>query len=421
MQIDYKHIIFHIDANSAFLSWEAINRIQHGEIVDLRQISSIVGGDPVTRHGIVLAKSIPAKKFGIKTGESLFSALRKCPKLTIVRPNYDLYFKCSNAMVYILRQYSPYIQRYSVDECFVDIINKDSTAESVLQLAYGIKERIKKELGFTVNIGISTNKLLAKMASDFEKPDKVHTLYMNEIDKKMWPLPIEDLFMVGRATSPKLRKLGINTIGDLAKYDFNIIKHRLKSHGIMIYNYAHGIEDSQVKSEKVNEIKGIGNSTTISFDVTDRQTAYNIIISLTETVAMRLRDAEKKCRLVAVGIKNNEFITYGRQRKLLNDTDSTNEIIKIAKILFDELWKGEPIRHLSVRVSELSDNKFNQISLFVDEKQEKEKELDKAVDNIRLKYGNTSIVRSVFLHSGLKSISGGIGNDKEYPLMSSIL
>ena len=239
--------IFHIDVNSAYLSWEAVYRLQHGENIDLRKIPSVVGGDPKTRHGIVLAKSIPAKRFNIKTGETLYEATNKCKNLTIVPPNYGLYMKCSNAMINLLKEYSPNIQRFSVDECFMDFTDMNALYGDSIAAAQMIKERIKKELGFTVSIGVSNNKLLAKMGSDLKKPDAVTSLFPEEIKEKMWPLPIEDLFMVGRATAPKLKKLGIFTIGDLAMANLNLIKYKLKSHGELIWNYENGIEDSKIK------------------------------------------------------------------------------------------------------------------------------------------------------------------------------
>lgn len=256
-------LVFHIDVNSAYLSWEATYRLQQGETLDLRTIPSVVGGDETSRHGIVLAKSIPAKKYNIKTGETLHDARIKCPELVIVPPRYWLYMKCSSAMHKILYEYTPIIQRFSVDESFLDFSNMENLYTDYIRLAETIKERIKVELGFTVNIGISNNKLLAKVASDLKKQDRIHTLFPHEIRKKMWPLTVEDLFMVGRATAPKLHKLNINTIGDLANYDVNILKNILKSHGEVIWNYANGIDNSQVRKSNYIEMKGIGNSTTI--------------------------------------------------------------------------------------------------------------------------------------------------------------
>jgi DNA polymerase-4 len=301
---DKDKIIFHIDVNSAYLSWEAVYRLQHGASVDLRKIPSVVGGDPKTRHGIVLAKSIPAKKYRIKTGETLYEATNKCPNLTIVAPNYALYMKCSDAMINILKEYSPHIQRFSVDECFLNFTNLQHLHGNPVSAAHRIKEQIKKKLGFTVSIGVSSNKLLAKMGSDLKKPDAVTTLFPEEIKEKMWPLPIEDLYMVGRDTASKLYKMGIYTIGDLAKADLNLIKYKLKSHGEMIWRYANGIETSDVRMENYITRRGLGNSTTVSFDVEDRPTAHLILLSLTEMTAMRLRDSENLCSIVSVKAKN---------------------------------------------------------------------------------------------------------------------
>ncbi len=413
-------VIFHIDVNSAYLSWEAVYRLQHGEKQDLREIPSVVGGDPKTRHGIVLAKSIPAKKFKVQTGESLYTACQKCPNLTIISPSYGLYMKCSNALVSILKEYSSKVQRYSVDECFLDYTSMNVLLGSPIEAAHKIKDRIYKELGFTVNIGISTNKLLAKMASDLKKPNRVHTLFPNEIKSKMWTLPVEDLYMVGRATAPKLHKMGIYSIGDLATADVDLIRYRLKSHGVMIWNYANGFEASKVRVNNYIHRKGVGNSTTIAYDVTDVENALMILLSLTEMVAMRLRNMGSLCRVVSVSIKTKDLKKYSHQRKLFSPTDSTNDIYIVVKKLFEEAWQNEPIRHLGVRISEICTDEFYQTSIFDGPNLERKRSLDSAIDDIRLKYGLKSIGRGSFVNSGIKPIIGGVGAD-DYPMMSSIL
>lgn len=415
-----KRIIFHIDVNSAFLSWEAAYRIQHGDPVDLREIPSVVGGNEETRHGIILAKSIPAKKSGIITGETLYNARIKCPELVVVPPRYWLYVLCSNALNEILKHYTPQIQRFSVDESFLDFTNMEHLYPNYMELAEEIKERIKKELGFTVNIGISSNKLLAKVASDFKKPDKIHTLFPPEIKEKMWPLPVEDLFMVGRATTPKLHKLNIYTIGDLASYDVDILRYTFKSHGQLIWNYANGIDTSKVRVSNYISMKGIGNSTTIAFDVQDRATAHKILLSLCETVGMRLRDSCNCCNVVSVSVRGNDLISYSRQKKLDSATDSTRKIYEVICCLFDNLWKLNPIRHLGVQVADLCNNDFHQYSLLDTFNYDKDSKLNKAIDEIRLKYGHNAVFRSCFLHSGLNSMCGGVV-EEEYPLMSSML
>jgi DNA polymerase-4 len=412
--------VFHIDVNSAFLSWEAVYRLQHGESLDLRTIPAVVGGNEKNRHGIVLAKSIPAKKYHIQTGESLYAARIKCPGLVIVPPRYGIYINCSNAMLDILREYSPEVQRFSVDECFLEFTSMEKIFGDPVTAANIIKNRIKRELGFTVNIGISVNKLLAKMAGELSKPDKVHTLYPDEIPKKMWPLPVEDLLMVGRATAPKLHTLGIKTIGDLAKYSVKNLELKLKSHGLLIWQYANGLESSEVRNIST-DIKGIGNATTTKYDVEDQRTAEIFLLSLTETVAGRLRKAGYCCSLVAIGIKDANFRYCSHQKKLYTPVNSTQQIFSAAKLLFKELWRGQPLRLLGVRVSDLSADKNMQLSIFHNAEQEqKMRALDGAVDNIRLQFGSRAIIRAAFLHSGINPLSGGVG-EEEYPIMSSIL
>jgi len=415
-----KRYIFHIDANTAYLSWEAVSRLQHGDPLDLRTVPSVVGGDPATRHGIVLTKSIPAKKFKIETGETLYSACQKCPDLIIVPPHYGLYRQCSDAMVEIIKEYSPSVQRFSVDECFLDFSGLDLLSDDPVKTAHEIKDRIKNELGFTVNIGISTNKLLAKMAGELKKPDMVHTIFPGEISTKMWPLPIEELFMVGRATSKKLRSRGIRTIGALANFDLARIRLLLKSHGVLVWNYANGIDYSPVRPGGAIVVKGMGNSTTIPFDVENRNNAHLVLLSLVESVSTRLRQANVLARLVSISFRTNEFYGCSHQKKLFNSTDCTDEIWEIACELFDELWQGQPLRHMGLRVSEFCQNDFFQTSLFGKD-YEKRRKVDSAVDIIREKYGSSAIFRSAFLNSGLHSITGGVVENEDYPMMTSLL
>lgn len=415
-----RKLIFHIDVNSAYLSWEATYRLQQGEKLDLRTLPSVVGGDEASRHGIVLTKSIPAKKFKIQTGETLHNARIKCPDLIVVPPRYWLYMMCSSAMHKILLEYTPTIQRFSVDESFLDFSNMENLYPDYMELANTLKERIKLDLGFTVNIGISNNKLLAKVASDFKKPDRIHTLFPEEIKDKMWPLPVEELFMVGRATAPKLHKLNINTIGDLANYDVEILKNKLKSQGQLIWNYANGIDYSEVRKSNNIEMKGIGNSTTIAFDVEDKETAHMVLLSLCETVGMRLRDSGNCCTVVSVTIRGNDLIFYSRQKKLTVATDSTRKVYETACYLFDNVWKGNPIRHLGVHITDFCGNDFYQSSLLDTFNYEKDRKLNKVVDDIRLKFGPKSVMKSCFLHSGLQPMCGGVG-ENDYPVMGSIL
>jgi len=418
--MDTQRIIFHLDVNSAYLSWTATHRLQQGYTVDLRDIPCVIGGDELSRHGIVLAKSMAAKKCGIQTGNPLRLALEQCPELTIIPPDYTLYQKASKAMIAILKEYSPHVQQFSVDECFLDYTDMEHLFGSHLEAAFAIKERIKNELGFTINIGISTNKLLAKMASDFQKPDRIHTLFPDEIQRKMWPLPVSDLFMVGRQTSKKLHSLGIHTIGQLARTAPSILTTHFKSFGLMIYQYANGIDSATVKTSNFEVVKGMGNSTTVHFDVLTADDAYLVLLSLCESIGMRLRHASFCAGLIGISIITNEFSGASHQRKMDVATDSTTYLFSICKELFDELWDGSPIRKLGVRTTDLQENTYFQSSFLVQFDFIRQKQLDACVDSLRLKYGKKTIQRASFIHSGLSPITGGIG-EEGYPVMTSIL
>lgn len=418
--VDMSHYIFHIDVNSAYLSWIATDRLAHGDPLDLREIPAVVGGDEKSRHGIVLAKSIPAKAYGIHTGEPLIAARQKCPGLTIVPPDRKLFVKASQATMAIIREYSPRVQQFSIDECFVDYNTNGPSSTPPVELAHQIRNRIRDELGFTVNIGVSTTKILAKMASDFTKPDRVHTLFPDEVQKKMWPLPVSDLFMVGRATSRKLHEMDINTIGALATADIKRLEKHFMSFAHLIQSYANGMDESVVRTSNHEVVKGMGNSTTIKFDVTDSRDAYMVLLSLSECVGMRLRRANMCAGLVAVSITDHNFRRCSRQHKLSVAMNSTSYIHNIAMMLFDQLWDGTPIRKLGVRVTDLHTNEYVQLSLFETYDFIKARKVDEAIDSLRDRYGNEVIQRACFLHSGMKPVTGGVGDD-DTPVMTSIL
>lgn len=409
----FANVIYHIDVNSAFLSWEATYRLHHkGGKVDLREQVAAVGGDVTMRHGIILAKSIPAKKYNIQTGESLLEARQKCPELIIVPPNYNLYEKCSAAFMAILREYSDAVEQYSIDEAFIDMTGSCHLFGSPEETAHMIKDRIREELGFTVNVGISTNKLLAKMASDFRKPDRVHTLYPEEIEKKMWPLPVDDLFFVGRATSKKLHNLGIHTIGDLAKSDKGILCSHLKSAGEVVWNFANGIDLSPVITKPAPN-KGYGNSTTIPFDVVDAETAKVVLLALAETVGNRLRRDDVRISVVSVGIRFSDLSYCSHQREIQIPTNITNEIHKVAGELFDEFWNGQPIRHLGIHTGKVKeDDCMRQLSLFDEVDYEKLITIDRTVDAIRDRFGIDSVKRAVFVKKAIDHMSGGVSREK---------
>ncbi len=410
--------IMHIDVNAAYLSWEAIDRLQHGAKTDLRTIPSVIGGNEASRHGIVLSKSDSAKKCGIQTGETLHIARLKCPNLVVVSPRYDVYMRCSKAMRETLADFSDAIQVFSIDECFLDYTGMTPVLGPAVLTADVIRRRIREELGFTVNIGISANKLLAKMAGELQKPDMTHTLFPDEIPKKLWPLAIEDLYMVGRQTAPKLRDMGIQTIGDLARTDPAVLRYRLKSFGLMLYNFAHGIESSDVQPVGPT-IKGIGNSTTTAFDIEDEYHAHLIMLSLTESVASRLRIGGWCAKQLSISIRDKDFKNMLQQTTLQEPTDSTDRIFEVVRELFQKLWIGQPLRHVGIRTTKLVPAEGLQISLF-DSDSVRRQALDRTIDQIRNRYGKQAIHRGSFLHSGIRPVTGGVGDD-EYQMMSSLL
>ncbi|ODM07742.1 DNA polymerase IV [Eisenbergiella tayi] len=420
-----KPIIFHVDVNNAFLSWEAVYRLKHlGGRTDLREQLCVVGGDASKRHGIVLAKSLSAKACGIHTGESLMEARQKCPDLLVVPPHYRLYSRCSRAFMDILREYTPCVEQYSIDEAFMDMSGTQSLWGDPLLTADTLRRRIHEELGFTVNIGISENKLLAKMASDFQKPNRTHTLFPEEIPHKMWPLPVTDLFFVGRASFSRLRRLGISTIGELAHTDRELLRTHFKSYGEVIWNYANGRDCAQVESV-VPPNKGYGNSTTIAFDICDTVSAGLVLLSLAETIGMRLRRDHVKIQVIAVSIKYADFSSCAHQKTLPAPTNITNEIYHTALELFRESWDGcTPIRHLGIHTNHVRDNvDYRQLHLLDMELSpfyrddipccEKLEQADAMADRIRSRYGIDSLKRAVFVkQNAMDHMSGGITREK---------
>ena len=388
-------IIFHVDVNSAYLSWEAVRRLREDpESVDLRTIPSAVGGDRAQRRGVILAKSIPAKKYGVVTGEPVTDALKKCPQLELVLPDFELYRKNSAAVMEMMSRYSGRIEQFSIDEAFMDMTGMRGDPVAT---AHELKDRIREDLGFTVNIGISENKLLAKMASDFEKPDKVHTLWHREIPEKMWPLPVTDLLYIGEATRKKLADMGIHTIGEIARMDRRILQAHLKSHGLLIHDYANGIDDSPVETDRGNAPnKGYGHSTTTPFDVTDMQTARSYLLHLSEMVAARLREDRVKAGMVSVTIRNTEMETSSHQMSLPVATDVTAEIYGAACKCLSELWKGEPLRLLGVRTGRIKEEEPRQLTLFDDFDYEKHRRAEETMDELRSRFGSGAVIRARF-------------------------
>lgn len=391
-------VIFHIDVNSAYLSWTAAEKLKNGAAQDLREIPSIIGGDQKSLHGVVLAKSVPAKKYGIRTGEPVANAFRKCPNLVMEPPDHKMYRQKSAMLMEYLRSFTTKIEQVSVDECYMDFTEIASQYASPVSAAFQIKDSIREKFGFTVNIGISSNKLLAKMASDFEKPDKVHTLFPEEVPLKMWPLPIGELFMAGRSSVEALKKLEIDTIGELANADLGLIELHLKSHGKMLWEFANGIDHSEVQPEQ-SEAKGVGNSTTLSEDAATVEEAMKVFYKLAKSVGARLRKAGQRAGMVSMEIKYYDFRTASHQKQLLKPTNEDQVLYETACQLFKEIWSGEPVRLLGIRTAKLSaESEPEQMTLFDMElpqpPDEKHQRLNAAMEAIRKRYGNDAVKKA---------------------------
>ncbi len=389
-----KRIVFHVDVNSAFLSWTATQMVNDGK-EDIRLVPSVISGDPNKRTSVVLAKSIPAKKYKINTGEPISMALSKCPDLIIAPPDFKLYSKFSKAFKDICREYTPVVEEFSIDECFLDMSGMEQIYPDIIATAFEIKDRIKTELGFTVNVGVGSNKLLAKMASDFEKPDKVHTLFDYEVESKMWVLPIRDLLFLGKATAEKLNNIGIKTIGELAHMDINILKSLVGNKASeQLHNHANGI-DNDLVDDSPREVKRYGHSITVEENITDNETAYKLLLSLTDAAASRMRADKVKAHCVCVNIRDNHFKNKSHQKQFESATDITSVIYTTAKELFNEVWDGRTaLRLIGVTLTDITKDGNEQLSLFGTDNStnEKKQKLDSAVDAIRNRFGDSKIM-----------------------------
>ena len=399
-------IIMHVDVNNAFLSWTAVEMLKNGAKVDIRERYAVIGGDEEARRGIVTAKSNPCKARGVVTAESLYSARRKCPYLEVYKGDFAVFKKYSDMMYEYLLNYTDVIERYSIDECFLDYTGSIKLFGDPVKIAYKIKDDIKKKFGFTVNVGIGNNKLEAKMASDFEKPDRVHTLFDNEIKTKMWPLPINDLFMVGKSATLKLKEMGIHTIGELACYDEKILIKKFKSHGKLMWEFANGIDNSEVEMKR-DDPKSVSSSSVLPYNYSDRKELYKVLRMLASDTGKRLRSKKMYAYSVNIWIKYSDFSKVSKQMSLDNGISSDKDIYEYACILFDKLWDNDTyVRALCVGVSNISSKHDKQLSLFDSNNNssndDKDEKLQKTIDDIRNKYGDYKIVYADMIKSHKK-------------------
>lgn len=392
-----KRVIFHIDVNNAFLSWTAVKLLEEGFNKDIRKEAYVIGGDESKRHGIVLAKSPVAKARGIKTADTLYSARQKCPHLKVLPPDFDYYKKCSDNLFEYLSTYTPIMDRFSIDECFLDMSNTTYMYKDIVKLAHHIKDEVKSKFGFTVNVGIGNSKLCAKMASDFEKPDKVHTLFDEKIKTKMWPLDVSELFMVGRKSSDKLKQLGIKTIGDLANTDVKVLNKYFKSYGNLIWQYANGIDNSGFE-EKEPKNKGIGSTGTLAKDTRDFTKLKKYLLNHTEKVCYQARKQKLFTNTVAVIIRTSTFVNFTRQENLSFQTNDTEEVYSVAIKILETILENPNIivRNIGIRISNLKPKETKQLNLFEKAEQKtQDSKIHDIIDSINEKYGTNSVMKAV--------------------------
>ena len=385
-------IIFHVDVNNAFLSWTAVNLLNQGYDKDIRTIASVIGGDEEKRHGIVLAKSPVAKKYGVVTAETLYMAKKKCPDLLVFPPNYEYYVEMSRKFYNYLKDYTPVIEQASIDECFLDLTGTNYLYDDILKLAYKIKNDIKEKYGFTVNVGIANNKLCAKMASDFTKPDKVHTLFDYEIKEKMWPLPVGDLLFVGKSSVSLLNSIGINTIGELANANPDKLKKYFKNRVDDLINSAKGIDNSKVITD-YGFNKCISISRTLEKDTSDVKKLKKILLDMCNQVGLRARKYNLFTKNVAITFKTSSFKSYSHSMTLPNQINNTLEIYNNVLLLFEKIKFDEKIRSIGVRLGDLSTKNMEQVSLFSTKSDDN---IQKLLDNINSKYHNTVVMPAIF-------------------------
>lgn len=388
-------IILHSDCNCFYASVEcALNPALKGKPV-------AVSGNPEKRHGIILAKSEEAKKFGVKTGEAIWQAKKKCPQLITLPPNFSKYVEYSKSVKEIYYKYTDMVESFGLDEAWLDVTGSTRLFGNGYKIAQKIRSRIKKELDITVSIGVSYNKIFAKLGSDYKKPDAVTLINKSNYKHMVWSLPAEDLLYVGSATKKKLNSLGIFTIGQIANTPVDILKKNLDKWGQMLHSFANGNDTSTVALYgETSPVKSIGNSTTSPRDLKDITDVKIIMGVLADSVARRMREQGLSCMLVSITVRDNSLCSFTRQKKLLSYTDITSEILSTGLALFKESysWK-KPIRSLGLSVSELTcKDSGTQLSLFEDNKKRlRQESLDKTTDALKNRFGNFIINPAVML------------------------
>jgi len=384
-----ERIILHVDQNCFFAS---VGMIYHPEY---RNVPMAVAGDAKARHGIILAKNQLASKAGIKTAEVIWQAKAKCPDLVLIPPDYEKYEFYSKKLKYMYTEYTDRVEPFGLDECWLDMTGILKDMDEARGFADEIRQRVKDEYKLTCSVGVSFNKCFAKLGSDYKKPDATTVIPEENFRDIVWPLPVSDLLFVGRSTVKNLSKINVNTIGDLANLDQEYIARFLGKNGLLLWEYANGIDESPVMEIKHRrEIKSIGNSTTPPEDMTSKDDIRRVLLHLADTVAMRLRKHNLKCTVIQIHVRDRDLHVYEHQKVLFEATDIKKDIYEMAYELFDESYDWHcAVRSIGIRCAKvISADEGEQISIFTDlEKIEKEKRLSKAIDDVNRRFGKGTV------------------------------
>lgn len=392
-------VIFHVDVNSAFLSWSAAEHLLLGGTLDYRTVPSAVAKHNENGGGIVLAKSVLAKEAGVQTGEVVWQAKQKCPDLLLVPPDYPCYLRASHAMKALLRDYSPAVESFSIDECFLDMTGQEKFFGPPEEAARALKDRIREELGFTVNVGIGNNKATAKMASEFQKPDRVHTLWQKEIETKLWPQPIDFLFMAGRRTVKKLLRLGVTTVGDMAHLSPVLVKELMGKNGMTLWHYANGRDDSPVIEGELPPPKSISKSVTVPYVLKTKKECEDILFYIAEELSYQLREKGMTAAVVTVALKDNNRCYFSHQQKFNDPVLHYKDICEKALPLLELLYPSNGVKYICLCLSDLSGERPLNGLLFGRDVF-KEERLEEAVFALKKRYGKHCVTTARSLHSG---------------------
>ena len=386
-------VILHSDMNNFYASVESLYHPEY------RGRPMAVAGDPEQRHGIVLAKNYEAKAFGVQTGDPLWLAKQKCPDIIFAPPHYDRYLQFSQMAKEIYSDYTDQVEPFGLDECWLDVTGSTNLFGSGKTIADTLRDRIKKELGITASVGVSFNKVFAKLGSDLKKPDATTMILPDQFRETVWPLPVSELLYVGKATHQKLRKYGIRTIGNLALTDVRFLEQVLGKNGVMLWQFANGLDQSPVSNIGAKSmIKSIGNSTTAPRDLVSDDDVKITLFVLCESVSARMREYDFVCRTVQIEIRDNVLCSYERQGAMTYPNRTVKDLFDQSFSLFQLHRPEKPVRSLSVRACQLSVMGNEQLSLFPEEfKLQKLERLDKAVDTLRERYGYFSVQRGIML------------------------